>query len=232
MASLRGGWNFGPMIVSFLDELSCWPVRLLPNLTRCQSPVLVSTHTLELWAVSGTVFGSGFPVARSCDAVRPPPQSIDWLDSSVPRWLPSRVPQPWSSWRSRSAETCGCWGFPRQPLGEHRGLPDESACFTGASDSNPGGGTHVLATKTAADELSSVWHKSPISIMNSPFRFSFNGNERLMVLRKQAFCARSITAPRLFMVLIDNKNGVAFGTTSTISQRRVLLFTTGMRSCL
>jgi hypothetical protein len=68
--------------------------------------------------------------------------------------------------------------------------------------------------------------------MNNPFEFSLRGKDLCKVLRKQVFLDKSILAPKLFMVLMDNKNGVAFGTTSTNNQILCFPYTSGICSCL
>ena len=82
--------------------------------------------------------------------------------------------------------------------------------------SSPGGADRQMldTEKAAAVALVVGSHRSATSITNSPLEFSFSGRDLFNFCKKHVLFPRSIVAPRLFIVLIESKNGVAFGTTS------------------
>ena len=106
--------------------------------------------------------------------------------------------------------------------------------------SSPGGGLTSLTIDAWASAVKvSKWgtsdgskHNSLMLMRYKPFLLSFNVKLIPSRDKKHWLVAKSMRAPSVFMVWIDNKNGVALGTTSINSQIFCFGRMMGMRTCM
>ena len=209
------------------------PSRRLPTRHHSLSPFQLGSELSFPWIDwTGSRWCCSTP--WSCCAGSSPLGSTAESDAS-PVLTPAPVVDWLMSWKTACKTAGEGWlTLPPKGIGVLPTHLDASAWSLRGSLVRPGGAvnTRLEAVNAASLFSSGTWHKSDMSITNRPLAFSRSGKDLLRVFRKQVLLDRSNVAPRLFMVLIESKKGVPFGTTSMRSQIRCFPYMRGICNCL
>ena len=168
------------------------------------------------------------PVLRSspfATGLRSEVRSSSPLGPAGPLALTPELPPGWGGWLG------GSWGSAsRSP----QSISPYSSCLRELASLRQSGELtrfSQLAPKMLS-KFGSGLHRSCIRIMRSPVLASCSGMFLFSAFKWHELFCKSITAPSCLIVWIESRNGVAFGTTSTINHIRVFRNSIGIWICL